>query len=709
MAGFYARLREARNDSPELQECIEKVVTQLDHADNIDRPGLLLGKIQSGKTNAFLGIIAKAFDSGYDIAIVLTKGTKTLAQQTVKRISRDFAEFIEEDQIFVFDIKTVPDELTRSELKRKLVIVSKKEVRNLARIHKFFDVDYPGSSNRRVLIVDDEADMASIRFTKKKGEEDFDQGKIAQQMDQLRQKLKEVSFLQVTATPYALYLQPENYEQGSGKEIFKPKKPAFTELLPIHGAYVGGDDYFGGHAATDPRYYLFVAVKEEEQEALRSVDGRTIRKDRVWTSVNVTMLRRSLVTFLLAVVVRQRQQTAASVRPTKYAMVMHNDTHRAAHGWQQFVATSIKTAFEEAAESDDPRLKSLITEAYNDLSRSVEADGGAMPPFAEAYKDVKALICDGELNIQCVNSDVQLEPILDPETAELRLRTKANLFIGGSILDRGITIKNLIAFYYGRNPKKMQADTVLQHSRMYGARDRRDLAVTRFYTSKAVYDKLSQINSLEAALRQAFENGTHENGVVFIQNDASKGIIPCSPSKISLSDVVAMRSNDMLLPTGFDTDAGGRLAKEMAKIESLIPKDCRDTEHFKEIPVELAVAIINAIRPTLVFPHESDFDWEAMTSIFRYYASKTHDQVLLTAATNRQLTRSASGDKSGLSVIGTKFRDLSRNPTRTMPALILLRQEGTPTLGWKAGPFWWPVIASSAQSMPCIFAGKAAI
>ena len=64
-----------------------------------------------------------------------------------------------------------------------------------------------------------------------------------------------------------------------------------------------------------------------------------------------------------------------------------------------------------------------------------------------------------------------------------------------------------------------------------------------------------------------------ENGVVFIQNDASKGIIPCSPSKIALSDVVAMRSNGMLLPTkGFDTDSGGRLAKEMARIESLVPK-----------------------------------------------------------------------------------------------------------------------------------------
>ena len=34
-----------------------------------DRPGILLGKIQSGKTRAFLGVIAEAFDNGYDIAV----------------------------------------------------------------------------------------------------------------------------------------------------------------------------------------------------------------------------------------------------------------------------------------------------------------------------------------------------------------------------------------------------------------------------------------------------------------------------------------------------------------------------------------------------------------------------------------------------------------------------------------------------------------
>ena len=115
--------------------------------------------------------------------------------------------------------------------------------------------------------------------------------------------------------------------------------------------------------------------------------------------------------------------------------------------------------------------------------------------------------------------------------AELKLRTPFNIFVGGNILDRGITVPSLISFYYGRNPRAMQADTVLQHSRMYGNRDRRDLAVTRFYTSQNIYARLYTINEFENALRDAFEKGAHEQGVVFLQADAGNRVRPCAPNK----------------------------------------------------------------------------------------------------------------------------------------------------------------------------------
>lgn len=88
-----------------------------------------------------------------------------------------------------------------------------------------------------------------------------------------------------------------------------------------------------------------------------------------------------------------------------------------------------------------------------------------------------------------MNSDADVMALLDHK-AGLKLRTPYNVYVRDNILDRGVIIPNLIAFYYGRNPKTMQADTVPQHSRMYGNRNRRDFTVTRFYTSCAVYDRL---------------------------------------------------------------------------------------------------------------------------------------------------------------------------------------------------------------------------
>jgi len=672
---------------------------------------MLLGKIQSGKTRAFLGIIARAFDREFDVAVVLTKGTKTLAGQTVKRIGRDFKTFIDRDEVLLFDIMEAPDTLAKPELRRKIVIVAKKQKHNLERIQDLFDEKYPMLRDRRVLLVDDEADLASVRFEKKKGEPLMDQGTIANQMDTLRATIPSISlsFLQVTATPYALYLQPDNYDEAHDtKGLFYPKKPAFTQLLPIQSGYVGGEDYFGNHGPDDPRHYLYVEVNSQEFTALRTKDERAIRKDRLWTTDNIAMLRRSLVTFLLAVAIRRRQCLQLDQAPQKYAMIIHNDTQRAAHQWQAETVAKLVEMFEVAARDQDERLRNLFDEAYEDLRRSVAADGGYLPTPDECFGDVRDLIADGELNVQRVNSDVQLAPLLNPDTAELKLRTKANVFIGGSILDRGITVPNLVSFYYGRQPRRMQADTVLQHSRMYGFRTKGDLAVTRFYTSRALYDRLSQIQDLESALRQAFENGAEDGAVVFIQSDPSGAIIPCAPSKISLSNVVAIQPNSMFLPTDFDTVAASHLKQAMNGMAKLIPPGHANTNEFVKISLPDALKLLEAISETLVLSTDASFDWSAMKGLLTYYAREANNQVLLLVQEDRRLDKTKSGDRSGMSILGTEALRAKVKEHRAEPAIVLLKQAGGSDLHWKAGPFWWPILASPSQAISCVFATKTA-
>ena len=156
-----------------------------------------------------------------------------------------------------------------------------------------------------------------------------------------------------------------------------------------------------------------------------------------------------------------------------------------------------------------------------------------------------------------VNSERQVEELLDAE-GQLRLRTPLNVFIGGQILDRGVTIANLIGFFYGRRPQIYQQDTVLQHSRMFGFRPLEDLAVTRFYTEPAIYTAMRRMHESDVALRQTIERNP-DQPVVFIQRDPAGRIRPCSPNKILISNTTTLRPFKRILPIGFQTDVRTRV------------------------------------------------------------------------------------------------------------------------------------------------------
>lgn len=705
---FYARLREKRGDDDALAACIERVVNQLeDNTTSGDSPGMLLGKIQSGKTRAFVGVIARAFDRNFDVAVILTKGTKTLSAQTVARLTGDFKEFIDEDECLVFDIMKPPGKLTRSEQRRKLVIVVKKQADNMRRLHEFFDRDYPDLRTKNMLLIDDEADLASVRFIQSRNAPEIEQGRIANQIDDLRRLVTSLAFLQVTATPYSLYLQPEEYGDSTGNEfVFKPKKPAFTELLPIHGGYVGGDDYFGSKEDGDPCSFLFVEVDRAEQDALRRQDRRRIKSDQILYNNNTVGIVRAITTFILAVCVRRWQQAEVGEKKRKYAMVIHNDTQTKAHSWQEQVIEWISSALTDAANNNPAALESLFEAAYLDLSASIHADRGRVPDRDAARSMFLDALQGDDVVRETVNKDNDVMALLD-DNAELRLRTPFNIFLGGNILDRGITIPNLIAFYYGRNPRTMQADTVLQHSRMYGNRDRRDLAATRFYTSQDVYDRLYTINGFENALRGAFENGAHEQGVVFIQADPARTVRPCAPNKLLLSNVVAVGPSGLYLPTGFQTKFGREMEGHQRALDGLIPEGIRNQRQFVEIERTTALEIMALVEKTLVFD-DKEFEWSAMRGLMDYYSEIRggDGKVLLLAETGRELSKRGSGDKSGRSILGPALRGVVLDPNRSKPALVMLQQEGRVDLDWKGHRFWWPILAAPSNVEPCVFATK---
>lgn len=711
---FYGRLSTARGgDSAELVACVQNVVRQLmsEHTD-ARRPGMLLGKIQSGKTRGFLGIIADAFDKGFDIAIVLTKGTKTLSNQTVARFKKDYAEFIEEDSVSIFDVMQMPPKLTRSERDRKLIFIAKKQVQNLSRILKLFGETYPDLHSKKVLLVDDEADLASIRFVKNKETDEHDQGRIAQQMDNLRRLVDKLAFLQVTATPYALYLQPEDYGDSSSNYVFLPKRPAFTELLPIHSAYVGGGDYFGTFAEDDPRAYLFVEVSLEEQDTLRSLDGRSIRDDRVFSNTRIRLLRQSLIAFMISVIIRRAQQKAAGEKKlSKYSMVIHNDVKKDAHKFQSELVNLLLSAFTTDVKAGGSEVRKIFDIAYKDLSQSMLADGGTVLGAESCFKELCEALESDDIVVEEVNSDTDVIALLNVD-AELHLRTPFNIFIGGNILDRGITVPKLISFYYGRNPKRMQADTVLQHSRMYGARDRRDLAVTRFYTSRDVYVRLETIERFELALRHAFESGAHDRGVAFIQTDSTRRVIPCAPSKVLLSDIVSIDAGGRLLPIGFEMLAMTHIRQHVVKLDEIIPSSAVESNKPALCDVNLAHEICREISKTMDVS-AAGWDWKGFSALMDYFAKITSTdshkgKIWIAGFKGRSVSRRRDSGRFSNAPDTKQQRDLAEQIAHDIPMLLLFRQEGSKDQGWSGYPFWWPVLIAPTEATPCVYAKETA-
>src|SRR5699024_4764107 len=121
---FFNSLKTKHNKSKkELKSMDNTVLNLLDISTTTNKPGMLLGNIQSGKTRSFLGAMGLGFDNKFDLVIILTKNSNALAKQTFERLENEFLEMIDKDKLVVYDIMKMPARLRKYELKKKISIV----------------------------------------------------------------------------------------------------------------------------------------------------------------------------------------------------------------------------------------------------------------------------------------------------------------------------------------------------------------------------------------------------------------------------------------------------------------------------------------------------------------------------------------------------------------------------------------------------------
>lgn len=464
--------------------------------------GLLYGLIQSGKTSIITVATAMAADNGFKCIIILTSDINPLYTQTLQRIRsqlRGLTIFGKSDwnniSRFERQIRTAP-----------FAVVCSKNPSHLTNLLEAFKkVGAVGAHGLPTLIIDDEADQASLntntqRNAKKRTETI---SAINKRITELRQFFQTNTYLQVTATPQALFLQrPDGLY-----------RPSFTVLSEPGPGYVGGEAFF-----------------EADSKLLRDVDLNEVDELKSGHQPNPTHkipvgLKEALLSFLVAATARNIQYPSEN-----FSFLCHISHTKIDHQHLVSLIDAFRgdavNAFKNKESTAFGRLKADLFAEYKDLATTEPS----LPAFEELLKRIEFLL--PAANIKEINSNSD-EAIVPDHVY--------SIFVGGNKLGRGVTIPNLITSYYGRNPKKPNSDTVLQHARMYGYRQKH-IGVTRLFLPEKLAEHFRIIHQMEKALRelvQKYPEGKFE------------GIYISSPMRATRSNVLDPNSIGVYVAGGW--------------------------------------------------------------------------------------------------------------------------------------------------------------
>ena len=696
----------------ELKKCIEETCrycienTNKNSEEKINKPIMMLGKIQSGKTRAYTGLIALAFDNDFDMVFILTKNSKALINQTVSRMKKEFQEFICNYDIAVSDIMKFNTRISGYQLEQKNIIIAKKENNNINRLIDFI-INY-SINEKKCLIIDDEADTTGIGYNKVKGEDEYTLRMVSSKVNEMRGTLDGCVFVEVTATPYALYLQPEFQKHDE----IHPIKPLSTILVPWGKDYIGGDYYFiKSKDINHPASMLFEPVDIKEHEIVSNQkrkgkkskieDKRIFRIEEILSNEEkLPVFKKGIINFFVGVLVLKYKEE----KNMHYAYVVHTATQKDNHFSLQNIAEVFLEQIKNRDKVQETIIEKMLLQSYEDIKKSVIAYGKYMPPYEYIKEQFYMVIDKRYYSIDTVNNDNDVEALLN-EDGELKLTTPFSIFVGGQMLDRGVTIPNMIGFYYGRNPKTMQQDTVLQHSRMFGYR-KNLLPVTRFYTTERIHSNMEKITEIDIALREDIENKKQGNGVYFI-TQKDQNIRPCSPDKIRVSDIVLLQGYKRLLPVGFSPVCKTVYDKINKNIEKLLNEGKNIDEHSYLFKTKQIEELIEEVYKTFKQDKETYrfITSDEMLTSLKYFSKRDKVYCLVYKNVNVGKYKNKEFKLQDSPDTGQTHLKRAKELAVEDPCLMLFQEKGMSD-GWNGRAFWWPVLVAPKNVPKTIYASK---
>jgi len=517
-----------------------------------DRRGMVVGHVQSGKTSNYVGLVNKATDAGYKVIIVIAGTISSLRRQTQERIDsgyigRSSSDFIQKKEYNIvgvgkYKVKTEIYPLTSSyylkgdegDFNQKariplgtnpVVIVIKKNkgileklIDWLARDPNVKDID--GSSKLfdvPVLIIDDEADAASVNASK--SIEDIKT--INKLIRTLLTLFNQNTFIGYTATPYAnLFISQDhnedlttivkNKEYKIGEDLF-PRDFIINIKAPTN--YIGAAKIFGFENPD--------GTENEPLDIFRSINDfdppffRTINKFNKEDLPDYLpqSLEKAIKSFILTCAIRRLRghENKHNSMLIHVALLVK---------WIDRVAYLVNGKIREyknAIEASDETLLNDLEKLFftdfvpttDNVLENLDYKDIRIKQYSweEVKKELKKAV--SKIDVRSVHGTRSTTNLEYHNIEEINYNRHENglsvIAVGGSRLSRGITLEGLSVSYYLRTTKMY--DSLMQMGRWFGYRPGY-VDLCRLYTTEQIFEWFNHITMATEEMRNDFDEMT---------------------------------------------------------------------------------------------------------------------------------------------------------------------------------------------------------
>lgn len=495
----------------------------------LSKKGLVVGQVQSGKTANYTGLICKAADAGFNFIIVLAGIHNNLRSQTQARLDEGFLGFDTQfERVYANNAQNkigvgrstlypnlVAHSITTSEEKGDftkraagivnfntsdpILLVIKKNVSVLKRLYTWLKTQSNDNkiNSKSVLVIDDEADNASVNTNKP----ELNPTKINGLIRDIINIFNRNVYVGYTATPFAnIFIAQDD------TDLF-PRD--FIINLPAPSNYIGPEKVFGTSIIPDDSNDDILPIVFKISDYSNFVPEGHKKEDAKPSFSDIPeSLKTAVKCFILTCAIR-----IARGQGNKHnSMLIHLSRFQV---WQNAIKELVDQLFnyyKQEINANDPAILEEFRKIFEEdtdnytsytsttnriLNSSLAAIDNNMQ--IHTWEEIKPLLNRAAQKIIVKSINGSSGDVIDYQQYE---KTGISVIaIGGDKLSRGLTLEGLSVSYFLRASKMY--DTLMQMGRWFGYRPGY-VDLCRLFTSPELNEWFRHITLASEELRDEF-------------------------------------------------------------------------------------------------------------------------------------------------------------------------------------------------------------